>query len=81
MDYGPARFRTAEQVRELARQVGQLSWETISVRFDCEEMGSAGVYMAEVDGALEGARAVFHMLVNFYSDAASQGNAILLVVL
>jgi hypothetical protein len=81
MNYGPGRFLTAEQVREIANRLGNLSWETISFAFDPEAMRSVGVYMAEVDGVLEGARAVFHALVNFYSDAASQGNAILLVVL
>jgi hypothetical protein len=81
MNYGPARFLTAQQVREIALQLGRLSWETISLRFDPEAMRSAGVYLAEADGVPDGARTVFHMLVNFYSDAASQNNAILLVVL
>ena len=43
-------------------------------------MRSAGVYLAEADGVLEDARTAFYMLVNFYSDAASQNNAILLIV-
>ena len=81
MNYRPARFLTAQQVREIAQQLGKLSWETILLRFDPDAMRRAGVYMAGADDVLEGARTIIHMLVNFCSDAASQNNALLLVVL
>ena len=43
-------------------------------------MSSLGVYLAEADGVLEDARTAFYRLVIFYSDAASQNNAILLTI-
>jgi hypothetical protein len=79
MGYGPARFLTSEQVRQAAQELKKLSWDAISSRFDPNVMDEQEVYLAGYCTADE-ARTAFHRLVNFYADAASLGNALLLVI-
>lgn len=80
LDYGPARYFTPGQVKELAQALQSISWEALVTHLDPGAMSRAGIYLAGVPGVLEDARPAFHQLVNFYVDAAANNHAILAFV-
>lgn len=80
LGYGPARFLTPEQVREVATALAKISKEDLHRRFNLEAMIAANIYPCKPNGEdeLELAQHYFEHLSNYYSDAAATGNAMLL---
>ncbi len=83
MGYGPARFLTPSQVREVADALSRVSNEELARRFDPEAMDAAEIYGAGrgADPELaEYALEYLPQLVSYYSDAAAKGYAMLLYI-
>jgi hypothetical protein len=77
--YGPARFLTPEQVREVASALSAFTMDDLADRFDAGAMSAANVYGAEGEEP-EWAQYYFASLVRYYNDAAEKGNAMLLYI-
>ncbi|WP_028102033.1 YfbM family protein [Pseudoduganella violaceinigra] len=82
MGYGPARFLTAAQVASITDALEGLSAESLSARFDPQDMGRQQIYPDSIwvrDGAvgLEYLLEYFEVLRTFYRDAASRGDAVI----
>jgi Domain of unknown function (DUF1877) len=78
LGYGPARFLSPEQVREVAVALSELSPEDLAQRFDLDAMSAANIYACTDEDELEMAQHYFSKLVQYYSDATAKGNAMLL---
>jgi hypothetical protein len=77
--YGAARYFSAEQVAETARELGRASLETeMKARFDPPRMTSSGIYPGgwDVTGA-DWLMPEFRKLRDFYADASARGFAVL----
>jgi hypothetical protein len=81
LGYGPARFLTALQVREVAAALASISADDLAKRFNLEAMISAQIYPVRDEGELELAQDYFQQLSHYYADAAAAGNAMLLYVI
>lgn len=81
LGYGPARFLTPQQVREVAMALAAISKDELAVRFDLKAMIAANIYPVRDESELELARYYFNHLSRYYSDAAASGNAMLLYVI
>jgi hypothetical protein len=75
--YGPARFLTPEQVRDVARALTEVTLEDLADRFDVDLMLAVNIYGCEEE-ELEWVHYYFSNLVRYYDDAATKGNAMLL---
>ncbi len=81
--YGEARYFTAEEVAETARELGRASLEAeMKTRFDSARMSSAGIYPGgwDVTGG-DWLFEEFRKLRDFYADASAQGFAVLTCIL
>ncbi len=67
LGYGPARFLTPEQVREVAAALQEVSKDELTIRPGFEEF-------------LEDTLYYFDKLVEYYKEAAERGNAMLLYI-
>ncbi len=76
--YGPARFLTPEQVREVAAALSDLKIEQLAQRFDA--ISSANIYACPDEDEFEDVRHYFQQIVRYYADAAARGNAMVLWV-
>jgi Domain of unknown function (DUF1877) len=74
--YGPARFLTPEQVREVAEALRCFNTKHMAERFDT--MPSGEIYAPPDEDESEDLQHYFEQLVNYYTDAAARGNAMLL---
>ena len=77
--YGAARYFSAEQVAETARELGRASLESeMKARFDPPRMTSSGIYPGgwDVTGA-DWLMPEFRKLRDFYADASARGLAVL----
>ena len=77
MGYGPARFLTPEQVREVSLALNAVTMDDLFARFDIELMSEANIYACEGE-EIEQVQYYFVNLTRYYNDAATKGNAILL---
>ena len=82
VDYGPARFLTAEQVRNVAEALSELSPAALARRFDPKDMEAKQIYPDVIwvrDGkeALDYALDNYQQLKLFYRDAAARGDAVI----
>ncbi len=78
LGYGPARYLTPEQVREVAQALAGISTEEFARRFDLQKIRQAGVYALEHDTTAEYCVSYFEKMTAYYRDAAANGNAMLL---
>jgi hypothetical protein len=76
--YGPARFLTPERVREVAEALSSFKIEQLEQRFDVDAMSAANIYACPEEEELEMVQHYFKRLVQYYSDAAAKGKAMLL---
>ena len=80
--YGPARFLTPEQVRNVAESLARQSREELAQRFDPKDMEAKQVYPAVIwvrdrQDALNYALDNYEQLQAFYRDAAARGDAVI----
>jgi hypothetical protein len=78
LGYGPARYLTPEQVREVAQALAAITREEFARRLDPQRIRQAGVYALEGETTAEYCVEYFEKVVAYYRDAASKGNAMLL---
>jgi hypothetical protein len=78
LGYGPSRFLTPEQVREVSSALSSISKEDLANRFDLEAMMAANIYPVRDESELGLAQEYFGELSRFYAAAAAAGNAMLL---
>ncbi len=74
--YGPARFLTPEQVREVATALSGFNTEHLVARFDT--MPSGEIYAPADESEFEDIKHYFGQLIRYYADATAAGNAMLL---
>jgi hypothetical protein len=78
LGYGPARFLDPNRVRAVAEALARMSTRDLARRFDLKTMKAVKIYACHDEGELELAQHYFEHLVQYYTDAASRGNAMLL---
>ena len=78
MGYGPVRYLTQEEVRQVAEALSEFPIEARAVAFDPDAAEEAKVYVPEHD--VEELTHHFTLLKDFYRDAADKNNAMLLWV-
>jgi hypothetical protein len=78
LGYGPARFLTPQQVREVATALASISRDDLSKRFDLKAMMRAKIYPVRDKSELELTQEYFEQLARYYANAAKSGNAMLL---
>jgi len=78
LGYGPGRFLTPELVREVSRALSKFTPDELARRFDLDAMSAANIYACADEDELEIAQSYFEQLVQYYADAATRGNAMLL---
>ena len=78
--YGPARYLTAAEVRELAPALSQITKELLLERYNAETMDRLKVYPGHWDDPenREWLAEAFGDVRNFYEKIAAKGNAVLL---
>ncbi len=77
-DYGRVRFLTPPQVHDVAEALSGISSDDLFRRFDIETMRTANVYPRSDHTDREWVQHYFDLLCRYYSDAAANGNAMLL---
>jgi hypothetical protein len=86
MGYGPVRYLSTTQVREVAEALSQVPIEQRIESFNPQAAEAAEVYSANFgkdefgEDDKDGLLRYFHLLRDFYRDAAAKGNAMLLWV-
>lgn len=79
--YGPARFLTPMQVRDVSKALSALSPQELATRFDPKDMEKKEIYptiwVRDEEEALAYLLEYYDPLVVFYRDAASRGDAVL----
>lgn len=84
LGYGPVRFLTAEQVKQVADALSQLTLENLASRYQPEEMDKAdvypGIWVRDGSDGLEYLLSYFESLQTYYQQATHKGNAMLLYV-
>ncbi len=80
LGYGPARFLTPPQVREVATALAAISKDELAARFDLNAMIAAHIYPVRDESELELAQHYFEHLSRYYAHAAASSNAMLLYV-
>ena len=79
--YGPARYLTPDEVRQVAAALSTVGADQFSERFSPAQLDAAEIYpqIWERDGAegLEYVLFYYNQLVSFYGDAAKRGDAVL----
>ncbi len=81
MGYGPIRFLTGVEVKEVAAALAELSEEELQRRFDPEEMNDLDIYPSLDWSEAEEPEYIFSYLKevrNYYLEAAGGGQAMLL---
>ncbi len=84
MGYGPPRFLSVEQVKQVAEAIAPIDEAELERRFDPKAMAGADLYAFSHDhpeDELEMAQHYFKDLRTFYSDAAQQDAAVLLFII
>jgi hypothetical protein len=78
LDYGPVRFLTPNQVREVATALASVTKEDLKQRFHLKAMMAANIFPVRDKSELELAQDYFDDLSHCYTDAATSGDAMLL---
>jgi hypothetical protein len=81
LDYGPARYLTADEVKTVAQALAALTPETLAQRYDPGAMEEKNVYPAiwaeEGNEGLEYLLGYYSALQRFYTDAAARGDVVI----
>jgi hypothetical protein len=81
LDYGPARYLTADEVKTVAQALAVLTPEALAQRYDPRDMEEKDVYPAiwaeEGDEGLEYLLMFYSTLQQFYTDAAARGDVVI----
>ena len=81
LGYGPARFLTAQEVREAGAALDKFSPDSLRQRYDPERMDEAGVYPSgwseDKEQGLKWLPESCSKLAHFLADATAKGNAII----
>lgn len=78
--YGPARYLTPDEVREVAAALAPITAADLGTRFDADALAKADIYpniWGEGDEAATYLTEYYDELRSYYLDAASKGNAML----
>lgn len=79
--YGPAKYLTPEEVKEVAKALAGLDEAALRAKFNPKAMADAKVYPEDLwegeDDAFEYLLENFAMLSIFFQDASARGNAVL----
>lgn len=78
MGYGPARYLTPAQVREICQALLQISEKNLATRFNLKTMQTIGIYAVDRPDDLQYLIASFKKLKSYYRSAAKKGNGMLL---
>jgi hypothetical protein len=81
MDYGPPRYLTPEQVRDVAAALRNLPNQELCDRIDPERLREADIYPGSWDGGEEDLEYVldwYGELVRFFRKASESGDAVIL---
>ncbi len=78
MGYGPARYLTPDQVREVSLALQQISEKDVVRRFNLDAARAAGIYALDQPEDLEYLKFHLRKLKAYYKSAAARGNAMLL---
>lgn len=84
LGYGPARFLTPDQVKEVAIGLDEITKESLRARFNPQAMTKAEIYSWHEDEGEEGLEYFLHYyeeLRTYFQQAASKGNGMLLSVM
>lgn len=76
--YGPARYLTAAEVREVADSLDQISFDRLWARYDPTEAERAELYWSDSLGAEEYVRENYVALREFFSVAGVRGQAVIM---
>ena len=76
--YGPPRYLEPEQVSRVARALKEISPDEFSGRYDRETMKNADIYAVGDDSDPEYFTQYYLQLRDFYQDAASNGNGMII---
>jgi hypothetical protein len=80
LGYGPGRILTPDQVQEVAVSLSQVAKEDLAQRFVLSSMTAAKIYACRDSEDLELAQQYLPQLQLFYTEAASEGRAMLLYI-
>ena len=83
LGYGPARYLTSDQVKQVSQALAPITQEEFSNRFDPQAMAAADLYAFDLEYAedeLEMAQDYFGELKKFYARSAQQNDAVLLLI-
>jgi hypothetical protein len=83
LGYGPARFLTPEQVKQIAKALSRVTEKALKKRFDPEDMEEKEIYPEDIwveegQDALEYVLNGYRQVVEFYQEAAKRGDGALL---
>lgn len=78
MGYGPARYLTPEQVREVSTALQQVSEKNLAGRFNLDAAIAAKIYAVRDPDDLKDLLFYFRQLKAYYKRAAAKGNGMLL---
>jgi len=78
--YGPARFLTPAQVREVAEALAATSKDELIRRYDVAAMERAKIYTFRGEDVMEDGLYYFDKLAEYYAEAAELGNGVLLYI-
>jgi hypothetical protein len=78
MGYGPARYLEPNEVKNVAKALNTVSKEDLTSRFNLEAMKAANIYACRDEGELSLAQDYFKQVCNYYDEAATRGDAMLL---
>lgn len=84
LGYGPARFLTPDQVKEVAAALDEITKETLRARFNPKAMTEAEIYSWHEDEGEEGLEYFLHYYDEvraYFQQAARKGNGMLLSVM
>lgn len=82
-DYGPLRYLTSQQVKEVSAELAKVDAKKLLDRLDAQDAERRQIYLAETLDDLDGwsyLPELFEKFRKFYADAAERGNAMLLKI-
>lgn len=79
MGYGPAHYLTAEQVKQVSKELESISSESLRQKYDGKKMNEAGIYPQIWDEpeSIEYLLDNFELLQEFYKDAGNSNMAVI----
>lgn len=77
--YGPTRYLTSSEVKDISRTLSKISIESLIKKFDAERFKKADIYPSiwEEEDAIDYLMEYYKELVDYYNDAAKNNNVML----